>query len=511
MKSMSRKIAELNMFWLPSRPRWILPAPTRTGNDYNDNKKQPRYRTESTVNKQIGALLCEEGIITPDQLENALELNRVTGNRLASTCLEFNYADERSLAMTLSKQLGIPFVVLSQCAIPLELLATLPFDVASRLNCLPIFRDSNGLVVAMADPLDSHAVDEIRFLTGARIVEHGALNIPLTTIIKEAYELFQSCTETFFKGTDFDESLTLDRGGHVEIVSAHTEVIGLDETTSPPSLPSESISVQAPTSTTTVITKPKNDKTIVMIVDDDETLRTMLVKFISKQGYEVWEATDGRVALKLLQSGLPDAILLDAMLPGVHGFDICRRVKNAETTKHIPVIMISAVYKGQEHADKVRLHYGANAFFEKPLKLANLKETLNNCLVLDRPRTSFEELTTRLEGAINQSIAAEQEGDLATAANYLQEAIDVAPFYAAQHRKLSRLYVLLGETYRGIAQLEQAVELESDYNILYDLGMLYLKAGFRSKAHEAFRQSLLLCKDQQDAKKIQLQIQQISK
>ncbi len=104
-------------------------------------------------------------------------------------------------------------------------------------------------------------------------------------------------------------------------------------------------------------TEPVN----ILLVEDEHDLRKMLVEFFAKSGYDVWEAADGTEAVRMLQERMPQAIVLDAMLPGVHGFDICYRVKHSEGTRHIPVVMISAVYRGWRYADDVRRLYGADA------------------------------------------------------------------------------------------------------------------------------------------------------
>jgi CheY-like chemotaxis protein len=228
----------------------------------------------------------------------------------------------------------------------------------------------------------------------------------------------------------------------------------------------------------------------------------MLVDFLNKSGYHAWQAADGRDAVELLHKGLPDAVLLDAMLPGVHGFDICRRFKNAESTKHIPVIMISAVYKCEEYKDRVRLQYGANAFIEKPLKLKHLKEVLENCLATRPEGPSFQQLSGKIQSLLQQAAAAERSGDLKAAAGHLHQTVEIAPFFPVVQHRLAHLYIQIGENYRAIAQLEQAAELEPSYPIIFRLAKLYEKTGFLRKAHQIWGRCLRLCTDPLEAGKI---------
>ncbi len=455
------------------------------------------------VSDQVGNLLLEAGIINQQLLDAALLRQRTEGGRLESNCLKLGFADEASLARVLSLQIGVPFVVLSRSAIPLHLLGSLDLEQARRLNALPVHRDAGRLVVAMADPHDSRLVDELRFVTGEELVEHGALIGPLQESIEQAYQLIAGRQDAFFKGIDLDLSIKLGTVGHAEIV------LGRESDTADPSYPTTSESL--PTVPPALETKLplKGEATTVLVVDDDDALRSMLVEFMNKSGYRTWEAADGRQAMKLLQNNLPDVILLDAMLPVVHGFDICRRVKNAESTQHIPVIMISAVYRGEEYRDRVRLHYGANAYIEKPLKLSNLKQVVESCLAARESKAKPEDLSARTRSLIQQADQAEAAGDLTAVVNHLTRVIRTAPFFASVHCRLAQVYEKLGQSYRAISQFEQAAELNQNYPILFHLARIYEKTGFMGKASETWNQCLLICKHPEDAESIRSHLEKL--
>lgn len=450
------------------------------------------------MTQPIGELLRTAGAITQEQLDTALEQQRISGGRLASVLLNLGAADERTLATMLSRQQGVPFVVLSESAIPLAVLKALSLENARRLVALPIQEDAGSLIVAMSDPHDAHRVDQVRFLTGGAAVEHGALLGPLQETIEKAFVQDQLRTLAFFKGENLDASISLGAVGHAEIVSGEDvsddTLLPVDET--------EEFTAPDTDAKMRQLAKRQQPKTVVLVVDDDEALRTMLVDFLTKSGYQAWEAADGREAVELLHQGLPDAVLLDAMLPGVHGFDICRRFKNAESTKHIPVIMISAVYKGEEYKDRVRLLYGANAFIEKPLKLKHLKEVLDNCLTTRPEGPSFKQLSKKIQSLLQEAASAERSGDLQAAAGHLHQTVEIAPFFPVLQHRLAHLYMQIGENYRAIAQLEQAAELEPSYPILYRLAKLYEKTGFFRKARQLWERCLRVCRDSKDAERI---------
>jgi CheY-like chemotaxis protein len=399
----------------------------------------------------------------------------------------------------------VPFVVLSQSAIPLSVLQALSHADARRLSALPVYRDAGSLVVAMSDPQDAHRMDQVRFLTGGSAVEHGALAGPLQVSIEKAYLQDAQRTQAFLLGEDLDPSRSLGALGHLEIVT------GEDLSDDALLLVQDTDEFVAPDTDAKMrqLSERPQQQTIVLVVDDDDTLRTMLVDFLNKSGYQAWQAADGRDAVELLHKGLPDAVLLDAMLPSVHGFDICRRFKNAEITRHIPVIVISAVYKGEEYKDRVRLLYGANAFIEKPLKLKHLKEVLDNCLATRPEGPSYQQLSGEIGSLLQKATAAERAGDLQAAAGYLYQTVEIAPFFPVIQHRLAHLYAQIGENYRAIAQLEQAAELEPSYPILYRLARLYEKTGFSRKARQVWGRCLLTCRDPLDAGKISEHIKKL--
>src|SRR5678815_1683211 len=77
----------------------------------------------------------------------------------------------------------------------------------------------------------------------------------------------------------------------------------------------------------------------VLVVDDEEPNRTLLRDPLEARGFEVTEAENGRQALERIAERVPDAILLDVMMPGMDGFQVCRRLKSERRTMHVPVLM----------------------------------------------------------------------------------------------------------------------------------------------------------------------------
>ncbi len=115
--------------------------------------------------------------------------------------------------------------------------------------------------------------------------------------------------------------------------------------------------------------------TRVLVVEDEVNLREPLVYLLQKEGYDVVEAEDGNVALALFQSHNPDLILLDLMLPGLSGNEVCRQIR---TSSEVPIIMLTA--KDAEIDKVVGLELGADDYVTKPYStrelLARMKAVL---------------------------------------------------------------------------------------------------------------------------------------
>lgn len=116
----------------------------------------------------------------------------------------------------------------------------------------------------------------------------------------------------------------------------------------------------------------------ILVVDDEEDILELVRYNLSKEGYRVTVVTSGEEALKSARSGQPDVILLDLMLPGVDGLEVCRLLKQDSKTQHIPVIMLSA--KGEEADIVTGLELGAADYITKPFSprilLARLRAAL---------------------------------------------------------------------------------------------------------------------------------------
>src|SRR5256712_2648160 len=135
--------------------------------------------------RPLGELLLAEGVVTPDQLNRALEIHRATGERLGQVLLDMGVVDQERLARLLGQQIGAEFVRLVGANLREDVLTRLPQQMASRFQAIPIACAQGVLTVAMVDPLDVVAIDDIRRVTGMDI------KVALTTVQDFQYALTQ--------------------------------------------------------------------------------------------------------------------------------------------------------------------------------------------------------------------------------------------------------------------------------------------------------------------------------
>ena len=130
-----------------------------------------------------------------------------------------------------------------------------------------------------------------------------------------------------------------------------------------------------------------------ILVVDDEAYIVELVKFnLEKEGYQVIVASDGRNALKMVQTEQPDLVLLDIMLPNIDGLEVCRILKQSPDTNSIPIIMLTA--KGDEFDTVLGLEMGADDYIKKPFSpremIARVKARLRALKILEAEKAVGE-------------------------------------------------------------------------------------------------------------------------
>lgn len=126
---------------------------------------------------------------------------------------------------------------------------------------------------------------------------------------------------------------------------------------------------------------------LVLVADDNNDSRQLLVDIVSNMGHDIVEANNGIDALALAQEQLPDLILLDVTMPGMSGFDVCARLKSDVMTQQIPILMLTALSDVDHRVEGLKL--GADDYLGKPFNPRELVERVRTRL---RSKTETDEL-----------------------------------------------------------------------------------------------------------------------
>jgi DNA-binding response OmpR family regulator len=437
----------------------------------------------------------------------------------------------------ISDRLGVPGLDVGQVVIPLENLELVPFEIAKQHLILPVLVKDDRMVLAMAKPDERRTIDEIEFVTGKRVMPYVALPDSLADVIARAYDKKHKGEDYFIGEYVTGEYLKSIGLGHLagRVVSrmpdapsvteavrsrpvpppppappqavmkplsrvpvvppnGHEDDLGISELTTPvqpkgPALDDAFGSRVSPMPTAPRV-RPANPK--VLVVDDEDDIRKLLVRVLTQKGYEVIEAAKGIEALQLVRDNTPDVILLDAMLPEVHGFEICRRIKGSQRYGHIPIIMVSAIYRGWRVAEDLKTSYGVEAFLEKPFKIQDVVTHVENALAGRGSQPHDEDaLSKDAQSILELAMASYRAGDVDAAITKLREGIQVDPLAFQLHYHLGLLWGRRDNLFDAIQELERAVDLAPrHFSALKNLAVLYQRVGFKHKAIEIWERAL---------------------
>ena len=122
---------------------------------------------------------------------------------------------------------------------------------------------------------------------------------------------------------------------------------------------------------------PKRKPT-VLIADDDLEILGLTRSLLRRRGFEVYEASDGDEAMRQLLENRPDLVILDVMMPGQSGWEVCRSIRETDSLKDMGVIMLTGV--GERLNEMTSPLYGADAFLDKPFEFAALDQLISEVL-----------------------------------------------------------------------------------------------------------------------------------
>lgn len=475
--------------------------------------------------KQIGRILLKRRLISQEELDRQLETQRTAqdGVPLASRLASSGAVSETEVLRALSEQFGVPGIDVNQLALSLDNLDLVPREVAESRRVLPVLVRDERLFLAMGNPHDRRVVDELEFVTGRRVYAYVAVSTTLEKAIRAAYDAKERGEKVFAGPSapraaverlrsadepwDRSERESIQPGAPSVVIdeqieesaaeaSLSTSDFGeLDEDVSHVDVLTDELRIEAGLEPAPMRGSGKR----ILVIDDEEDIRKLVRRLLTERGHTVMEAERGVVALQLVKTEVPDLILLDAMLPEIHGFDIARRIKGSAKYGAIPILMMSAVYRGWRIAEDLKENYGVEDYIEKPFRIKDLVGKVDRLLEKSEGADTKPDPEAMHQEALrylNEGVAAYKSGEVDLAITLLKKGVGIDPLAYRLRYHLALIYGSRGQFYDGINELERAVDLNPrHFPALKNLAVLYEKAGFKNKAVEMWERSVYASPD----------------
>lgn len=457
------------------------------------------------------------------------------------------YTATAAQLQTLRERFGVDAIDLGRVQFPLSALQLIPREIAERHRLLPIGVQGDALRVAMENPSDSKAIDELSFVVGKDIVALAVPGIDLEETLQSAYLAVQR-GDLFFTGPNFDgpdphytgalsdpnfRPLCLDaiRATQKEASAPANEecapqsalsqadfspetspaVVLREPLAEPEDEPEPSFEIPdldlaggATPRAAVVSPKPRKAPAVpkgqkaapatgarILVVDDDSAIREVMQTILGEAGYRVTVAKDSAEAVEILKREPPALLVLDAMLPGMHGFELAQRLRASSRYSKIPIVMVSAVHRGWAMAEDLR-RMGIVGYVEKPFQTSYFLRVLKEAL----SGTPCKEVAGAANDELRAGLLAFKEGDKGRALQHLTRAVELDPDAPALHFHLGLLLGQHGKLFEAIASMERALVLdERDFACIKNLAILYQQAGFVTKSAELWQRALPLAPD----------------
>src|SRR5688572_13009646 len=143
---------------------------------------------------RIGELLLKEKRITPDQLQEALNYQKANGGKLGFNLVKMGFVKDEELTALLSKQYGVPSINLTQFEIDPAVIKLIPAETAQKYQIIPLSRSGATLTIAMTDPTNVFAMDDIKFMTGYNVEPVVASETAVADAITQYYAVANPVT-----------------------------------------------------------------------------------------------------------------------------------------------------------------------------------------------------------------------------------------------------------------------------------------------------------------------------
>jgi CheY-like chemotaxis protein len=478
----------------------------------------------------LAAHLVRSGVLVPATAARALAAAH--DGDIASAALRLGLATEGDLVRALADLRGCPGVDFSKTVIPTANLEVVAPAFCRQRCVLPLSLGKNELVLAMGDTEDHALADEIRFVTGRKVLRYvavpAALERTLDGVVRERKRGAAAwrgagapaLPEPNSAWVGVVHASAKSETGSIELpeITSTMEVVGVAEADETPfSAPTPARKTRPPEMEPPAITplpEPEDGSAtvrleglgkghLVLVGDAVPETREEAAAVARKQGATVLQAANGRAALDLIREARPELVILDAMLPMMPGFEVCRAVKGDPLLRPTRVVLTSAVHRGTVAAD-AKIAFGADAFLEKPFRHDELNRTLK--LMFLGQAGDAAELASRAVAATAWREGAKllQAGRVDEAVTLLRESASKDDLSAEAQYYLGHALARQGLLFEAAAAFSRAAELRPDVAEAHEvLALTYEQLGFQQSAREAWARAVEACKDEKRKRAMQ--------
>ena len=161
----------------------------------------------AATTEKLGDILLREGLISPDQLKKALAEQKASGMRLGYTLVKLGFVEETEITKMLARQYRMPAVDLSRFEVDPKILKLIPGDIAAKHTVLPLKREGRTLTIAIGDPNNVTAIEDIKFITRCDIFPVIAGEYTLRNAIDKYYQQSDAQLQNLLKSVEAEEDL----------------------------------------------------------------------------------------------------------------------------------------------------------------------------------------------------------------------------------------------------------------------------------------------------------------
>ena len=219
-----------------------------------------------------------------------------------------------------------------------------------------------------------------------------------------------------------------------------------------------------------------NHKGKILAVDDTPASLKLLTDLLKEAGYEVRSAINGELALHAASQNPPELVLLDIRMPGIDGYEVCRRLKAQPSTRDVPVIFVSAATESDEKVQG--FHVGAIDYVTKPYQRDELLARVHTHLELNRLRNHLEELVGERTAELKES-ERKLRTSLIDSITALAATVEMRDPYTAGHqRRVAQLAIAIAKELRLAEEQIEGIQLAG---VVHDVGKIQIPAEILSK------------------------------